>query len=173
MSVLLEKVAAAASQAVVAAGCELANVVYVPGKQYSTLRVFVDRPDGGPTVADCTVISRQLGDFLELHAIMPGGYRLEVSSPGLNRHLKTHDPQLSRVNFKRFAGKLAVLRVSWPLVSDTDVQGMVGAEEHKRRKVFKGRLQGMEADDVLIQVEGALLRVPLDWISKAHLEFEF
>ena len=176
MSQLLEKVAELASQAALVAGCELVHVAYSPGGRYTTLQIFVDRDNGGPTIDDCSTISRQLGDFLELQEVMPGRYQLEVSSPGLDRPLKTHDPKLSRANFVRFVGKLAIIKTTQPLLlpaQPSDETSRKKVRKTSGRKVFKGYLQGMEADDVLIQVDDELQRIPLDWISKAHLEFEF
>ena len=182
--VLLEKVAEMAAQVVVEAGCTMADVAWFPGGRHAILRVLVDKPEGGPTVDDCAVISRHLGGALELHDIMPDAYRLEVSSPGLNRPLKTYNDRLSRENFSRFSGKLAIIKTIQPWIPLTDTPdtppGASGVAEgpgrkktRKGQRMFKGYLQGMDANDVLIQVQGETVRVPLDQISKAHLEFEF
>lgn len=169
----LEKVVVLAAQAVAVAECELVDVAYLSGGRDPVIQILVDRAGGGPTVAHCAQISRQLGRSLEMHDVVPGRYRLEVSSPGLNRPLKTYDALVSRANYVRFSGKLVVLKTVRPLPFFVDAQESTESPMRKGRSVFKGYLQGMEADDVLVQVEGALCRIPVDQIKKAHLEFEF
>ena len=56
-----------------------------PGRQI--LRVFVD-VEGGITIDQCVVLSRKISDLLDRKDPIPGGYRLEVSSPGVDRPLK-------------------------------------------------------------------------------------
>ena len=53
------------------------------------LRIFIDREAGGVTLADCERVSEQLGAFLDVEDPLPGSYVLEVSSPGLDRRLRT------------------------------------------------------------------------------------
>jgi ribosome maturation factor RimP len=72
------------------------------GKQNTIVRVVVDR-DGGILLDTCTAISRALSTELEVADIMPGRYRLEVSSPGTDWPLK------SRRDFERNRGRLVTL----------------------------------------------------------------
>lgn len=170
---LIAHVASSASRIAVSEGCELVHVCYTPASGRGTLQVFVDRPEGGPTVEHCARISRQLSGVLEEYDLMPGPYRLEVSSPGINRPLKTHDPHLTRASFVRFAGRLAVIKTSRPLPIGLTGPGAGDAAHVGGRKTWKGYLQGMEGDHVLIQVDGLLTHVPVECIKKAYLEFEF
>ncbi len=115
------------------------------------LRVYLDRPEG-ISVADCQEISQQLSDLLDVEDLIDHPYSLEVSSPGLDRVLKT--PQ----DFTRFAGRLARLETAAP----------IGGQRR-----FRGRLEGCREGMVILrQGEGPTLLLPFDAIAKARLEVE-
>jgi ribosome maturation factor RimP len=114
------------------------------------LRIFVDR-EGGVSLAECEAISRQAGDILDVEDIIAERYRLEVSSPGLNRKLK-----YAR-EFDIFAGRKAKL-----LIKGED-----------KNYYLIGHLKGRQGSDVIIQVQGKLTTVALNDIIRAHLEPEF
>ena len=63
--------------------------IKVSGRDGGTVQVMAERPEGQMTIDDCAAISRKLSELLEAHDPMPGGYRLEVSSPGIDRPLVT------------------------------------------------------------------------------------
>ena len=66
-----------------ARGAELVEVESTPAAtRRATLRLFVDRP-GGITIEELTGISKVVGEFLDIHRLIPGSFNLEVSSPGL------------------------------------------------------------------------------------------
>ena len=132
-------------------GCELVDLVYQREPQGWLLRVYLDRP-GGVTIADCQTVSRQIGDMLEAKDIMRSAYNLEVSSPGLNRPLK------KAADFERFAGQRVRIK-------------MRAAVEGRRN--FLGRLIGCTDGLVALDVDGASVQLPLDIISRAHIEYEF
>ena len=67
---------------------------YERGSLYLT--VLADRPQGGITLDECAALNRDIGDLIEEKSIIMGSYILEVSSPGLDRPLKTSD------DFSRF-----------------------------------------------------------------------
>ena len=118
------------------------------------LRVFIDHlpPSLDPiTVDDCEKVTRQLQHVLEVEG---AAYeRLEVSSPGLDRPLRRVE------DYRRFAGRRAKIVMR----EQVDGQGF-----------FKGRLAGLEADDVLIDGDdGRRHRVPFGVIARANLEVEF
>jgi ribosome maturation factor RimP len=133
--------------AVAALGYELTDLDAHLGRR-GLLRVYIDRPAGGVTLADCERVSDQLGAFLDIEDPLPGSYVLEVSSPGLDRRLRTI------AHFERFNGELVKIELR-------DVRD-------GRRRVT-GRLQGTEAGEVLVDVDGALWRVPLKDIAVARL----
>lgn len=130
-----------------ALGYELVGVEYLPQGRHSVLRIFVDS-EAGITVDDCEKVSRQISAVLDVEDPIKGQYTLEVSSPGLDRPLFTPE------HYERFAGHQVKLRLHQPL-------------EGQRK--FKGLLQGMDGDEVVVEVEGGELRVLPDEIEKANL----
>jgi len=68
-------------------GFELVEIKKEIRNKLSIIKTFIDK-DGGVTVKDCTSISRKLNDMFYVHDLFPGNYRLEVSSPGIDRVLK-------------------------------------------------------------------------------------
>src|SRR5437762_2417983 len=83
-----------------AAGYELVDVEWKHEQPGWIVRVFIDKP-GGVGHQDCERISRELSAVLDVHDVVPHHYSLEVSSPGLNRPLK------SAASFRRFIGQKA------------------------------------------------------------------
>ena len=129
------------------------------GKQLA-LRIFVDKP-AGITLDDCVEVSREVSAILEVEDPIRSAYRLEVSSPGLDRPLKKAS------DFERFAGKKARLK-SKNLI-DPDQRGTT-------RKTFVGTLLGFEDDNVRLELtdkQGGVIAIPLADLDKANLEEEF
>ncbi|HVP15051.1 MAG TPA: ribosome maturation factor RimP [Terriglobales bacterium] len=89
------------------AGCELVDVELVVQGRQRVVRVLLDKP-GGITLGDCSAFSRRLGDGLDMNQTVPGSYRLEVSSPGMDR------PVTSLEAVARFAGRRAMLTTTLP-----------------------------------------------------------
>jgi ribosome maturation factor RimP len=83
-------------------GLELVDVELTVQGGHRTIRVLLDRP-GGIRVADCARFSRRLSDCLDMNQTVPGRYFLEVSSPGVQRPIKTLE------TVERFAGQRAAL----------------------------------------------------------------
>jgi ribosome maturation factor RimP len=69
-------------------GLELVDLEWRAHGPRGVLRVFIDKP-GGVRVEDCERVSREVGDILDVADLIPGRYDLEISSPGLDRLLKT------------------------------------------------------------------------------------
>jgi ribosome maturation factor RimP len=130
---------------------ELVDLVYQREPHGWVLRIFIDR-QGGVTLNDCSRISHQISDVLDVKEVMRGAYNLEVSSPGLNRPLR------KQADFKRFIGSTVRIRTRMP---------------REGRRNFKGRLLGCEGDDVIVLVEGASRAVPVRDIARAHIEYDF
>ena len=129
------------------------------GKQLA-LRIFVDKP-AGITLDDCVEVSREVSAILEVEDPIRSTYRLEVSSPGLDRPLK------KAADFERFVGKKARLK-SKNLI-DPDQRGTT-------RKTFVGTLLGFEDDNVRLELtdkQGGVIAIPLADLDKANLEEEF
>jgi ribosome maturation factor RimP len=79
-------------------GFEVVDVEMLAQGRTRVIRVLLDKP-GGITVGECAVFSRRLGDCLEMNQTVPGSYHLEVSSPGLDRPIRTLEA------VQRFAGQ--------------------------------------------------------------------
>ncbi len=138
-------------------GVELVEVEYRQEGGRMVLRLFIDREDG-VTLDDCTAVSRELAEVLDVEDFIHCRYNLEVSSPGLERPLKKPS------DYERFAGRLVKVR-TFELLPD-DAGNM--------RKAFTGELLGLEGGVVRLKLkEGQTAGIPLEKVAKANLEFEF
>ena len=111
------------------------------------LRVYIDGPKG-ITVDDCEQVSRQVSALLDAEDPIGGRYTLEVSSPGLDRPLRTAE------HFRAHAGKRAKLELAVPM-------------DGRRR--YTGTLQGLDDGQVLIEVDGKVFKIPLRALERARL----
>ncbi|MDA8388944.1 MAG: ribosome maturation factor RimP [Nitrospiraceae bacterium] len=118
--------------------------------QRLVLRIKIDK-EGGVTIRDCELMSREMGALLDVEDLIPGRYLLEVSSPGLDRPLK------GPADFARQKGKL--IRVS----TKTPFEGQT---------FLIGRLEEAEEDLFFIRVGEKVLEIPYEAVSKARLEIE-
>lgn len=128
-------------------GYELVELEYAPGRARSLVRVFIDKA-GGVTVDDCERVSHELSALLDVEDPVPAAYTLEVSSPGLDRVLRTPE------HFRRFLGDRIRLELK-------------AAREGRRR--YTGRLQSLDEQGVELEVDGAIVRVPFGQIGRARL----
>ena len=124
-------------------GYELVDVQASNGGRL--LRLFIDKP-GGINVDDCAAVSRHLTRVLAVEGI--DYERLEVSSPGLDR------PLFSKAQYARFVGQSAKVGLKLP-------------QDGRRR--LQGRIDRVEADTVVFNVDGQPLEVAFDNIDKAKL----
>ena len=85
---LLEEIQKLAERVVEGEGIELVEVEFKEGRSRNLLRIFIDRP-GGVTLDDCESVSRQLSALLDVKDLVKDAYILEVSSPGIDRPLRT------------------------------------------------------------------------------------
>lgn len=88
-------------------GYELVDVEMASAGRHRIIRVFLDKP-GGVSVGDCARFSRRLSDCLDMNQTIPGSYHLEVSSPGLDRPIRTME------HVQRFAGQRVTLATHEP-----------------------------------------------------------
>lgn len=124
------------------------------------LRLFIDK-EGGVTLDDCADVSREIDALLEVEEVIDTAYRLEVSSPGIDRPLKKPE------DYERFKGRLVKVKTYEQL--DPDGRG-------HSRKTFVGELLGLEEGRVKIlqnDKKGGVVEIPLEGIAKANLEIEF
>lgn len=132
-----------------AMGYELVGVEYQGGGRSGLLRLYIDSPQG-ITLDDCERVSHQASGLLDVADPIPGQYRLEVSSPGLDR------PLFRPEHYRRFTGRRIRLRLRLPL--------------NGRRK-FDGVIERVTDDRVLIRREDEPreLELGFDEIEKANL----
>ena len=140
-------------------GCELVDLEYQREQRGWILRFFLDK-EGGINLDDCAVASREISSLLDVENIINTAYNLEVSSPGIERPLKKAQ------DFKRFTGQLAKIKTMD--VIDPDNTG-------RSRKTFIGTLSGIEGDELLLTLKNTTdaIRIPLQQIDKANLQYEF
>jgi ribosome maturation factor RimP len=137
-------------------GLELVDLEYRREGRTMILRLFIDK-EGGITLDDCAEVSREISEILDVEDVIPGHYSLEVSSPGLNRPLKTD------ADYQRYQGRLVKIRTFEPVA---DHQGNL-------RKTFLGTLLGLADGAVSIHLqEGQTATIPIVKVAKANLEFE-
>ena len=123
------RVAAISEPVLVGMGYRLVRVK-ISGVDGCTVQIMAERPDGTMTVEDCEAVSRALSPVLDVADPIDRAYRLEVSSPGMDR------PLVRRSDFVRFAGHLVKLE-------------MMIARDGRRR--FRGLLLGVEGDAARIR----------------------
>ena len=111
------------------------------------LVIYIDTPDG-IAVEDCERVSREAAALLDVEDPIPGQYRLEVSSPGLDRPLFTLE------HFGQFIGELAQI-------------GLYAPQDGRRK--FRGKILGTDEGQVLIDQDGVEVTLELDNIAKARL----
>lgn len=134
-----------------ASGLEVWDVAFRGEGGRSVLRVSVDR-DGGVDLDTIAEVSERLSRRLDLEDFGPKGYQLEVSSPGLERPLRT--PR----HFERSVGERVKVKTAVP------VEG---------RNVLEGALVSADAEAIVVASEGGELRVPYADIASARTVFEW
>jgi ribosome maturation factor RimP len=125
------RVAAIAEPVLAALGYRLVRV-RVSAFAGCTVQIMAERPDGTLAIEDCEAVSRALSPVLDVADPIEGAYRLEISSPGIDR------PLVRRSDFNRYAGQMAQVEMSVPIDG---------------RKRFRGELTGTEGDCARIRWE--------------------
>lgn len=128
-------------------GCELVELEYAPGRAHGLLRLYIDRPEG-IGVEDCERVSREVSVLLDASDPIPSAYALEVSSPGLDRVLRT------RAHFERFVGSRVHVELSVP-------------RDGRRR--YTGALVGVDDAGIHLEVDQQRVNVPFAAIGRARL----
>ena len=144
---LVEQVTDVAGPLMAAEKFELVHIECITGNRDKIVRLYMDKP-GGVTLDDCVMISRQLGDLIDVYIENIGRYRLEVSSPGFNR------PLSKKEDFLRFTGERVKIETHEPI---------------NGQKKFTGILEKTNDDSVVIAVDGKEVEIAGIMISKAML----
>ena len=140
--------------AVESEGLELVELECLRMKTRWLVRIFIDR-EGGATLDDCTAVSHQVGDLLNVHDLPPGPYTLEVSTPGLDRPL-TRDK-----DFEKYRGARVRIRTREPIEGSRNFLGtFVAYTTEGGRRI------------VTVDVDGRIVPIDRENIQKANLEYE-
>jgi ribosome maturation factor RimP len=131
-------------------GFELWGVEYIAHGKASVLRVFIDAK-AGISVEDCAAVSHHISGLLEVEDPLPGEYRLEVSSPGIDRAFF----KLSQ--YAAYTGQVMAVRLRTAL------------PQHPLRQNIKGRLLAVKDSHLKFQVDSEEWSVPFAAIKKARL----
>ena len=132
-----------------AQGYDLWELEFAPGRGNAVLRIYIDTASHeGITVEDCERASRAVSEVLDAADPIPGNYTLEVSSPGIDRPLRTA---------RHFA----------PYVGEPVLVEMVHLVDERRR--FKGKLVAAGEESIDVEVDGRRHVLPIAGIRKAHL----
>ncbi len=118
-----------------------------------TVQIMAERPDGSMTIDDCEIASRALSPALDVADPIETAYRLEISSPGIDR------PLVRRSDFVRYAGHVAHIEMQVPI-------------DGRRR--FRGELRGVENDSVKLSFGDAEkdrvdVLLPINEMTEARL----
>ena len=111
------------------------------------LRILIDRPDGGISLGECAQMNSEFGRLLDEKNLISGRYVLEVSSPGLDRPLRT------KADFARCVGRRIHVFLSEPIAGKLELQGII-----------------VQVDEAAVELdrEGEIVAVPLEKINKAR-----
>jgi ribosome maturation factor RimP len=123
--------------------------VRISGFAGCTVQIMAERPDGSMSIEDCEAVSRALSPVFDVADPIEGSYRLEISSPGIDR------PLVRRSDFDRYAGQVAQIEMQIPIDG---------------RKRFRGELHGTDGECARIRCEepnDILLRI--DDMAEARL----
>jgi ribosome maturation factor RimP len=159
---VVERVGAVAVRVAGSYRLEIFDIQFRREGRGMVLRIRIDRPwseslgstaNESVSIEDCASVSRDLSAIFDVEDIVPGAYTLEVSSPGLDRPLR------SAADYRRFSGRRA------KLVMREAVDGQT---------FFKGRLGGMDGERAVVETDdGRRHLVPIGVITRANLEVEF
>ncbi|HHY38952.1 MAG TPA: ribosome maturation factor RimP [Clostridia bacterium] len=163
MSKTEELVSGIAEDAARKSGYRLVDVKSMRGPRSTRVIVYLHKP-GGITLEDCESFSRELGARLDedpaVRAALPDSYLLEVSSPGVNRELKTDR------EYRAFEGEEVCMTV---------YEGALGPRNEDEKTTssqivqLDGTLRGLQGSSVLLERDGIIREIPKEAIRKAHL----
>jgi ribosome maturation factor RimP len=147
------RVAAIAEPVIEQLGYRLVRV-RVSSTEGCTVQIMAERPDGSMSVEDCETVSRALSPVFDVNEPIDRAYRLEVSSPGIDR------PLVRKSDFDRYAGHLAKIEMEMPVNGRKRFRGLLGGTEGDVTRLHRDDAAEGEEADVLL---------PIDEMSEAKL----
>jgi len=157
-SPIVDKIRSAVSGPVEGAGYELVEVEWKREPGGWVCRLFVDKPGDKMSLDDCERVSRQLSAVLDVADVIPQAYSLEISSPGLDRPLRTLE------HFRRFIGDKAKVRL---------IAGVDGRRNFTGTIVAVPEVEGEAPSRVVMDVDGKEYSLPINDLDRANLVYEF
>ena len=130
---------------------EVVDVVFQTNKNPTVLRIDVRNTLQDTGLEDCEQMSKALDAQLETRDLIPGSYILEVSSPGITRNLTTDR------EFITFKGFSVIVKTFAP---------------YKNQKLWKGKLQGRDENNVYLNQKGKIITIPQDLVAKVQIDDE-
>ncbi len=148
VDIIKENVLKIAEEVAVQENCEVVDVELTGSPGRYMIRVYIDR-NGGVTIGDCSAFSRSLGVMLDVEDPVPTSYFLEVSSPGVERVLRSRD------HFRRVLGKEVKIKLVSP---------------REGRKNLRGVIEDVSEKGVSLLVGEERIMVEYENIKKANLK---
>jgi len=140
------RVAAIAEPVLIGMGYRLVRVK-ISGLDGCTVQIMAERPDGTMTVEDCEDVSRALSPVLDVADPIDRAYRLEVSSPGLDR------PLVRRSDFVRFAGHQLKLEMAVAIDGRRRFRGLLLGVEGEAARIRRDDATPAETSEILLPIE--------------------
>ena len=133
-------------------GLELWGLEYLSMPGTPVLRIYIDS-EQGVDVEDCARVSRRLASVIEAESLLMTGYRLEVSSPGLDR------PLFSLAHFLRYQGHSINLKLTRPVAGRSRMVGRFVALDNEQ--------------ELVMEISGTHLNIPYELVKRANLKTDF
>ena len=112
-----------------------------------TVQIMAERPDGTMLIEDCESVSRALSPVLDVADPIDRAYRLEISSPGIDR------PLVRRSDFERYAGHLVKVEMAVPIEGRKRFRGMLLGVEGDAARIRRTDASPGESEDALLRIE--------------------
>lgn len=142
------------------AGFRLYDLEYVPGQKL--LRLYIQDPrTGSALIEDCIKVDHALSPAFEAETWVPEEVILEVSSPGVYRHLSTLE------HFRMAVGEMVAVVIMGQLSEDQVTGAPKGLKGEKK---FRGKLMEVDAEDFVIEINGFRLKLTYKQVKKVNLD---
>ena len=148
MKSVIEQIETLITPSLTSMGFELVQVKMLEGRSGQTLQIMAERADGSMSLDDCALVSRQVSAVLDVENVIEAAYRLEVSSPGIDR------PLVKLGDYAAYVGHTAKIETVLPIGG---------------RKRFSGVLKPLEGENIIITVDGKDFTLPFMDIQSAKL----
>jgi ribosome maturation factor RimP len=147
-----EKIENALKPTVESMGFNWWGMEYLPAGKHTLLRVFIEKDDGTVNSDETYTVCKQISAILDVEDVISSEFRLEVSSPGMDRLLFTPE------QYSRYEGKEVQVRTALAILG---------------RKRFKGLMSKVADSGIEMEIDGELYEIPFDLIEKANVVPQF